>query len=321
MSAMRSVQWNDGLQLVFSDVDETVADLYRPAETGMLDALARVLDQGIRLVFITGQSVGNVEQRVVMRLPASLRHRVAVGACSGAELWGYSLKGDRNSVAFDSVDAALSDEQKAAWRKVVRQLFTEFRLVAHPPMPIPEFELLHGGEPWHVMVDDRGPQITIEFPNAYQLSHTARERVSRRLGREVEESDLRIPVSQRARQLLEACSVPVSPRLAGIFALDFAILGVSKTRAVEVTLSPAVLHALGLETHVPDAGTMEVWGDRFSHQAGTDWLMCTTLDRNVRAISFRDEDPAEFPHGYNIQLWDGERRLQDGLLEFLQTRA
>jgi hypothetical protein len=321
MSAARSVEWNDGLQLVFSDVDETVADLYRPAETAMLDALARLLDQGTRLVFITGQSVANVEQRVVMGLPASLRHRVAVGACSGAELWGYSIAGDRNSVAFDSVDTALSGEQKAAWRKVVQQLLAEFQLVAYRPMPIPEFGLLHGDEPWHVMVDDRGPQITIEFPNAYRLSRTARERMSRRLGTQLEESDLRIPISQRARQLLEACSVPVSPRLAGIFALDLAILGVSKTRAVEISLSPKVLHALGLGTRVLGAGKMEVWGDRFSHQAGTDWLMCTILDRKVRAISFRDEDPAEFPQGYNIQLWDGECRLQAGLLEFLQTRA
>ena len=29
----------------------------------------------------------------------------------------------------------------------------------------------------------------------------------------------------------------------------------------------------------------------------------------MRALSFRDEDPAEFPDGYNIQLWDGEHRL------------
>lgn len=182
----------------------------------MLVALARLLDQGIRLVFITGQSVGNVEQRVVMRLPAPLRHRVAVGACSGAELWGYSLTGDRNSVAFDTADAALTGEQKAAWREIVQQLITEFQLSVHPPMPIPEFGLLYGHEPWHVMVDDRGPQITIEFPNAYQLSDTARERLSHRLGTKIEESDLRIPVSKRARQLLETRSVPVSPGLAGV---------------------------------------------------------------------------------------------------------
>ena len=46
--------------------------------------------------------------------------------------------------------------------------------------------------------------------------------------------------------------------------------------------------------------------------------MCTALDPRVRAISFRDEDPAEFPDGYNIHLWDGAYRLHDGLLEYLR---
>ena len=65
---------------------------------------------------------------------------------------------------------------------------------------------------------------------------------------------------------------------------------------------------------------MEVWGDRFSQSSGTDWLMCKPIDRSIRAISFRDEDPAEFPDGYNIQLWNGQHRLHDGLLEYLKSR-
>jgi hypothetical protein len=82
MPLPRSVLWNHKLRLVLSDVDETVADLYCPAESGMLDALARLLDRGICLVLVTGQSVENVEQRVIMGLPGQLRHRVAVGACA-----------------------------------------------------------------------------------------------------------------------------------------------------------------------------------------------------------------------------------------------
>jgi hypothetical protein len=41
----------------------------------------------------------------------------------------------------------------------------------------------------------------------------------------------------------------------------------------------------------------------------------------VRALSFRNEDPAEFPKGYNIQLWDGAHRLHMGLLEYLESRG
>jgi hypothetical protein len=317
----RSVVWNHELRLALSDVDETVADNYCPAESGMLDGLTRLLDQGISLVLITGQSVKNVEQRVIMRLPAQLRQRIAVGACSGAELWGYSKTGERNATAFYAADSALTAEQRAAWRVVTRQLITEFRLTPFPPMPIPDFRRQHGEEPWHVMLDDRGPQITIEFPNAYDLSNAACEQVHHRLGSNFEGQDLRLPVLQRARRLLEAHSVPVTPRIAGMFALDLAIAGVDKARAVEEALHPTVLRSLGLGPYMPSAGETEVWGDRFSQFSGTDWLMCKPIDRRVRALSFRNENPAEFPKGYNIQLWDGAYRLHMGLLEYLESRG
>jgi hypothetical protein len=321
MALLRSVAWNHELRLVLSDVDETVADLYCRAESCMLHALARLLDQGIALVLITGQSVKNVEQRVVMNLPAQLRQRIAVGACSGAELWGYSNTGERNATAFYAADSALTAEQRAAWRVVIRQLITEFRLTPFLPMPIPDFKLQYGEEPWHVLLDDRGPQITIEFPNAYDLSNAACELVHRRLGSSFEGQDLRIPVLHRAKQLLEAHSVPVTPRIAGMFALDLAIAGVDKARAVDEALTPTVLRSLGLGPNMPRAGEIEVWGDRFSQFSGTDWLMCKPVDRRVRALSFRNENPAEFPEGYNIQLWDGAYRLHMGLLEYLESRG
>ena len=321
MALPRSVVWNQGLRLILSDVDETVADLYRPAESGMLAALTRLLDQGIVLVLITGQSVTNVEQRVVMNLPAQLRQRIAVGACSGAELWGYSTTGERNRTAFYAADSVLTAEQTRAWRVVTQQLITEFRLTPFPPMPIADFKIERGEEPWHVMLDDRGPQITIEFPNAFDLSNAACEQVHRRLGSSFEGQDLRIPVLHRAQQLLGAHAVPVTPRIAGMFALDLAIAGVDKARAVEEALTPTVLRSMGFGPNMPHAGEIEVWGDRFSQSSGTDWLMCKPIDPRVRALSFRNENPFEFPKGYNIQVWDGAHRLHMGLLEYLESRG
>ncbi len=253
-----------------------------------------------------------------MRLPAPLRQQIAVGGCSGAELWGYSATGERNATAFYTAESALTAEHKKAWRLVTEQLVAEFRLVPFPPLPIDDFRRQYGDEPWTVLLDDRGPQITFEFPNAYALSDAARERVHRRLGSGFEGRDLRIPIQQRAQQLLEAHAVPVTPRIAGMFALDLAIAGIDKARAVEEALTPSVLGHLGPGPKPPAAEEIEVWGDRFSQSSGTDWLMCKPVDRNVRALSFRDEDPAEFPDGYNIQLWDGEHRLHAGLLEFLE---
>ena len=315
------MRWNNQLRLVLSDVDETVAELYRPAETRMLNALSRLLEQGIALVLITGQSVENVEDRVVMRLPAPLRQQIAVGACSGAELWGYCSAGNRNQRPCYTAENALTDEQKTAWREVVQQLVREFRLLPCGPMPVADFKRQFGDEPWRVMLEDRGPQITLEFPNAYQLSASARKQLRDRLDMSFEGEDLRVPVAQRAGRSLEARAIPVTPRLAGMFALDMAIAGIDKSRAVEEAVRPSVLGRLGLGTALPGHNEIEVWGDRFSGHAGTDWLMCKPIDRRIRAISFRDEDPRDFPEGYNIQLWDGAHRLQDGLLEFLEGRT
>jgi hypothetical protein len=105
-----------------------------------------------------------------------------------------------------------------------------------------------------------------------------------------------------------------------MFALDLAIAGIDKTRAVAEALTPSVLRDLGIGPQPPRAGEIEVWGDRFSQTSCTDWLMCKPIDRSIRTISFRDEDLAEFPQGYNIQLWNGEHRLHDGLLEYLKSR-
>ena len=99
--------------------------------------------------------------------------------------------------------------------------------------------------------------------------------------------DFSIPVQQRAQQLLEAYGVPVTPRLAGLFALDLAIAGIDKARAVEEALMQKTLGDLGLGPRPPRTEEIEVWGDRFSQSSGTDWLMCKPIDRGVRAISFR----------------------------------
>jgi hypothetical protein len=124
----------------------------------------------------------------------------------------------------------------------------------------------------------------------------------------------------RAQQLLDAYSIPITARMAGMFALDLAITGIDKSRAVTEAISPGVLGSLGLDDDIPAFNEMEIWGDRFSRHAGTDWLMCRPIDRRVRAISFRDENSDEFPEGYNIQLWDGAQRLHAGLLEFMEGR-
>jgi hypothetical protein len=135
--------------------------------------------------------------------------------------------------------------------------------------------------------------------------------------------DLRVPLLERATELFESARLPITPRLAGVFALDFAIQGVSKRTAVRYVLgSPGVLRGLGLRAdEANEPGCVEVWGDRFStSNGGTDRHISEALPTDVRSITFREEALAELPPGYNIVLWDGCRHLQEGLLEYLEGR-
>jgi hypothetical protein len=47
--------------------------------------------------------------------------------------------------------------------------------------------------------------------------------------------------------------------------------------------------------------------------------MLEALPKGVRAITFRKENPSEFPSGCNISVWDGKKHLHEGLLEFLKA--
>lgn len=135
--------------------------------------------------------------------------------------------------------------------------------------------------------------------------------------------DLRIPVLERAQILFDEVRIPITPRLAGQWAIDFAIKGVNKTTAVRTILEDEnTLSEFGLtKEDLKNPKHLEIWGDKFSVlRGGTDRHMCEAVMPDVRAIDFREENPKEFPQGFNIVLWDGKRHQQHGLLEYLHSR-
>lgn len=319
-----ALRWNDEVRLIISDVDETIADLYVDASHKMCKELESILDEGKVIFFISGQSVRSVKKRIVDHIPARLRKRIIVGHCSGTEVWGFDEDGNLRTTPFYSLyDASLTKQQKGLWRDVIGRLVSEFSLATYPTMPIPEFKRNAGENPFAIMLEDRGPQITFEVVNGYSLGPVAMEMITSRLLDLPLFSDFRVPIIERAKTLFEEAGLPIAPRLAGVFAIDFVIEGVSKTTAVRYVMeNDQVLEYLGLSRGLlDDAKTIEVWGDKFSiRRGGTDRHISEALPKQVRSITFREEDPAEFPAGYNIVVWDGKEHLHDGLIEFLESR-
>jgi hypothetical protein len=322
---MNTISWNPKVKLVLSDVDETVADLFMPAQPNMIAQLQAILQDDVRLFFITGASLKSVQRRIIDLLPANLHQYILVAHCSGAEVVGYSADGLLLAEPFYSIyDSALTNDQKIKWREVVGQLMSEFKLKTLPTMPVDEFIRQSQGDPLTVMLEDRGPQITLEVVNGYELRPEQERALEFDVPLTHGHLDLRIPLIERAEVLFQEAALPITPKLGGVFAVDLIIKGVSKTTAVHKILqNDQALSSIGLTIDgIQDPSTLEIWGDKFSTlRGGTDRHMSEAVDSHVRSIDFRLEDPAEFLPDYNIQLWNGQQHLHEGLLEYLQSRS
>lgn len=325
MNQAPGITWNSKLRLAISDVDETIAEVYTPAEPAMITELSLFLSDGKKLFMVTGGSLKRVREDITNFIDPALRHNILISHCSGAEVWGFTENGELQNKPFYSIySETFTAEMKARWRKAVSQLVKEFRLRTHPAQPKTDFWGKVGRDPRDIMLDDRGPQITMELVNGHDLPAEQMALFSQEIplthdGRR----DLRIPLMQRAGELFTEMNIPISPRLGGVFALDFAIKGSSKTTSIKYVLeNPNALAAIGLKSEdLTSSSYFEVWGDKYSIlRGGTDRHMSEALPATVRSIDFREEDPIEFPEGYNIVLWDGQQYLHHGLLEYLQSQ-
>jgi hypothetical protein len=324
MSERQTVIWNDSIRLALSDVDETIAEVYTPADPEMINELSSFLEEGRKLFMVTGGSLKRVRAGITDFIPTELRKDILVSHCSGAEVWGFTEDGELKPQPFYSIyEETFTDEMKQSWRQVVDQLVSEFGLRPHPAQPKTDFWVTVGRDPLDIMLDDRGPQITMEVVNGIDLTGDQLERLPYPVPPTRGKYDLRITIMNRATELLATNNVPVSPRLGGNFALDLAVEGVSKTTSIHKVLADQqVLSTIGLQvSDVQNPNELEVWGDKFSIvNGGTDRHMSEALPTEVRSIDFRQEDPSELPQDYNIVLWDGKHHLHHGLLEYLKSR-
>lgn len=322
---MSKPTWNPKLRLAVSDVDETIAEVYTPAEPAMITELSSFLAEGGKLFLVTGGSLKRVRVGITDLIEPGLRHNILISHCNGAEVWGFTTDGMLRDRPFYSIyEETFSADMKRRWRQAVSQLIAEFGLRPHPAQPKTVFWDRIGREPHDIMLDDRGPQITMEIVNGHDLSDEQLATFKQTVplthdGRR----DLRLALMQRAGELFVEQTVPITPQLGGVFALDFVIEGSSKTTSIKYVLeNPHALAALSLKaTDIVSPSHIEVWGDKYSVlHGGTDRYMSEALPPTVRSIDFRAENPSEFPDGYNIVLWDGQQHLHHGLLEYLQSR-
>ncbi len=319
---MSSIIFNPQVKLILADVDETIADVYLPADDQLIQKLNKLLAKGIRLFLVSGGGLNSICDRVVLRINKNLRKNILISHCSGSEVWGFDDDGELSLSPFYSVyEDALDEESRKTWRIAVNKIIKEFNLKILPTMPVAEFKLKTLDDPLSIMYDDRGPQITFEVVNGYNLTESASRKIKFDIPLTNGIYDIRVSIVKRANELFKEANLPIDSRIEGVFALNFAIEGASKETSIRKILEvPEHLKYFDLTAKdISNPDNIEIWGDKFSELGGKrDSLMSRSVDPSVRSIDFRLEDPKELPSGYNINIWDGRKHLHEGLLEYLQ---
>lgn len=320
------LQFNQSIKLVLADVDETIADVYTKATPDMITELNAFLGEGRALFLVSGGGLQSIRERIIDMLKPELRYKVLVAHCSGAEVWGFQKGGEINSEPYYGVyEGHFTEEQKATWREVTNYLIEKYHLKTYNTQPRQKFIEVSNGDPLSIMLSDRGPQITFEFTNSIHLTTEQKTYIEKVTGVKIPLThgtyDLRYSVMEDAKELYKKADLPIHPHLGGIFALDHIIEGVDKTRAVKHVLGDnSILATLGLRREdIHDVHEIEIWGDKFNQKkGGPDFQMCLAVSPQVRTIDFREE--TDIPQGYAIHIWDGNKHLHEGLLEYLQSR-
>ena len=84
MATRTPIAWNDELQVVVADLDETLAGLYLPATDELVAALSELLRRGLVIVVATGQGIVSVWERLASLVSPVARRRLLAGCCTGA---------------------------------------------------------------------------------------------------------------------------------------------------------------------------------------------------------------------------------------------
>ncbi|MCA9385959.1 hypothetical protein KC717_04915 [Candidatus Dojkabacteria bacterium] len=318
------IQPNKSVKLIVSDVDETIAGVYMPASVRIIDLMNKLLRLNISIMLVSGGGLESIEDRVVNRIDKSLRWRLAVAHCNAIEMWGYDKQGKRKDVPYYSLyNESVTDKEDKVWKMYVQDVIEEFNLDCHKTMPVNDFKEITNHDPHAIMFDDRGPQITLELVNSFSLTSEEKDLLSPAVKSLLQEgADLRVPIIDKLNFLFKEHDLPVHAYKGGEFAINIGIESVSKGTALRYVLKNfSVLKELGIDSEVIDyENSVEIWGDKFSQESGkNDWCMSLELPKDVRSISFREENALEFPKGYNICIWDGNYKLQNGTEEYLES--
>lgn len=208
----------------------------------MAREISRILS-GRAIVFISGAGKESIIKRVIYQLDRAVRKNCIIITCSGAEAWGFTTEGQIHAdPIYNLLNEKLSPRDQRIWREIMQEVVNRFGLQVYVAATEDEFRKMTENDPLAIMVSDRGTQITFEVMNGHNLSPATAERLNQKIAgadlpliqrNSLGFFDLRTALLVFANQKLNAAKLQVEGRLAGVFAVDFALKGVDKSLGVK----------------------------------------------------------------------------------------
>lgn len=310
---IEEIRMTNEVKVILTDVDDTVAQAFCDISKEMVIALEQLLERGMTLIFISGQSFQNIYSRVIGYLSEQSCGQIMVCPCNGAEIYRYS--GNKGWVKdYSILDENVREEELAA---VADFILERFNLRGISAGTMEEFLKESSKSPNEVMVGNRKVQIALDFVNGinikqFHLPFDAYIGIS-------EETDIRDIIVQEANQYAEKCGYQIVACIAGKYAIDLVFKGVNKGLPIrkKVRFDRNFSGRTEGEIVLQSSKEIEIWGDSFENESG-DFEMSRALPPDVRTIAFRKISDQVKSTGCNIVEWDGQYSCNLGLLEYLE---
>jgi|GEM_PF-6458066 len=290
------------IRCIVSDVDDTLAYTYGKIDDNLTHLLEKLLISDVKMLLISGSNIKSIFERVVCHIKPELRRNVFVGHCNGAETFSFFGNGQPQKIEKHTIESL-----KAFNIPSTENLIRDYLIRRNILFGMPNEENRPEDTPNHIyaVLENSGVQLSIDF--AYTGDNP-----------DFDMKQYRDKFSEDIKKVISSAGIDCEVKRGGLNAIDFAPSGTNKGHPIKEVIMVTDNESEQLSESnilINNISEVEVWGDSFL--GGSDFDMCTALPDNVKKISFRKIPLSSELRENNVQIWDGEHELHDGVLEYL----
>ncbi len=312
---MKAICWNDDIELIISDVDDTICEQFYDCSAAMIAKISELLNSGIYFILVSGQEKNNIFNRLIKYIPKNLRKQILLAHCNGSEMFAFNTYGDMGE---NPVYTLIKEKNfHIELGSFVDEIIRKFNLVKIEAKDNVRFNSKVNNDYQSVMYGNRKVQQSIDFLNGTDVNTflLPDDYIFKYNG-----NDIRLYIKEYADYKSKKSNMNVCTLIGGTTGIDFCQKNVNKGEILKAIVEDSNNTSTFCQIISKQSEkNIEIWGDSFSKlNNGSDRYMSAAINRNIRSISFSDLD--ELDDEFNIVKWCGINMKAKGLLDYINTR-